>query len=156
MHPIISLNKVKWIEAVTACPFFTCLITYYVEGEPKQRHHLGDEELGQQERAYASRGNVFSYILPWESILRAASSVSTDAIFESWPHPPQVVAHFTRFLFDNTSEEHSLKHLRELHVRSHVLLGLGRSYLEHLHEDLLHTRAARVCLLYTSPSPRDS
>ena len=23
-HPFIVLNKVKWIEAVTACPFFTC------------------------------------------------------------------------------------------------------------------------------------
>jgi hypothetical protein len=31
-HAFIVLNKVRWIEAVTACPFFTCLVTYYVEG----------------------------------------------------------------------------------------------------------------------------
>ena len=92
----------------------SCLVNYYVEGKSKERHHLASEELGQLERAYATRGNVFSYILPWESILRNAAAVTTDAVFESWPHPPHVVAHMVRFLFYGTTEEHCMKHLKEL------------------------------------------
>ena len=119
-------------------------MNYYVEGKPKERHHLASEELGHLDRAYATRGNVFSYILPWESILRNASAVTTDAVFESWPHPPDVVAHMVRFLFYGTTEEHCMKHLKELHVRSHVLVGLGHIYAEHLHEAVAGTRTATL------------
>ena len=51
-HPFLVRNKVRWIEAVTACPFFSSLVTYYVEGKGKERHHLAGEELGRLERAY--------------------------------------------------------------------------------------------------------
>jgi hypothetical protein len=115
-----------------------------VEGKPKERHHLASEELGQLERAYATRGNIFSYILPWESILQNAAAVTTDAVFQSWPHPPEVVAHMVRFLFYGTTEEHCMAHLKELRVRSHVLVGLGRIYAEHLHEAVADTRTATL------------
>ena len=124
----------RWIEAVTACPFFSSLVTYYVEGKGKERHHLAGEELGRLERAYAARGNIYSYILPWESILRAAAKVTSVDVFKSWPHPPHVVAHMIRFIFKGTDEEQCLSFLKELRIRSHVLVGLGRIYAEHLHE----------------------
>ena len=141
-HAFIVLNKVRWIEAVTACPFFTCLVTYYVEGKPKERHHTADVELGGQERAIGIRGNVYSYMLPWESILMNAAKMTSDAVFETWPHPPDVVAHMIRFLFLSTSDEQCMAYLKELHVRSHVLVGLGRIYAEHLHEVVAGTRTA--------------
>ena len=127
-------------------------MTYYVEGSSNERHHLGGEELGQLDRAYATRGNIYSYILPWESIMRNAAAVTTDAVFETWPHPPHVVAHMIRFLFKGTNDEHCMAHLKELRVRAHVLVGLGRIYAEHLHEavagartaTLFHNRAATV------------
>ncbi len=53
MHPLIVQHKVRWIEAIAACPFLTTLVTYYVEGHPNERHHICDEVLGQQARAYA-------------------------------------------------------------------------------------------------------
>ena len=31
-HKFIVENQVRWIEAVTAAPFFTALVTYYIEG----------------------------------------------------------------------------------------------------------------------------
>ena len=119
---------------MTACPFFSSLVTYYVEGKGKERHHLAGEELGRLERAYASRGSIYSYILPWESILRAAAKVTSVDVFKSWPHPPHVVAHMIRFIFKGTDEEQCLSFLKELRIRSHVLVGLGRIYAEHLHE----------------------
>ena len=82
-HAFIVPNKVKWIEAVTACPFFSSQIVYYVEGKAKGRHNLASEELGRAERAYGTRGNIYSYILPWESILRSAAGVTSAALFES-------------------------------------------------------------------------
>ena len=66
--------------------------------------------------------------------MKHASKVSTDAVFETWPHPPEVVAHMIRFLFYGTSEQHCMRHWKELRVRSHVLVGLGRIYADHLHE----------------------
>jgi hypothetical protein len=47
-----------------------------------------------------------------------------------------MVAHLVKALFVNTSEEHSLKHLKELKIRAHILVGLGRVYIEHGHEDM--------------------
>ena len=39
---IVSKYKVRWIEAAAACPVFTALITYYLEGD---RGHLMNEDL---------------------------------------------------------------------------------------------------------------
>ena len=49
-HPFIVRNKVKGIEAFTACPFFSSQITYYVEGKSKSRYNLAGEEMGRAER----------------------------------------------------------------------------------------------------------
>ena len=37
-----------------------------------------------------------------------------------------------------------MAHLKELHVRSHVLVGLGRIYAEHLHEVVKDTSIATL------------
>ena len=37
-----------------------------------------------------------------------------------------------------------MAHLKELHVRSHVLIGLGKIYAEHLHEAVAGTRTATL------------
>ena len=146
VHPFIVLNKVKWIEAVTACPFFSSQVTYYVEGKAKARHTLAGEELGRAERAYGTRGNIYSYILPWESILRNAACVTTEELFKSWPHPPDVVGHMIRFIFQGADEQYCMAWLKELHVRSHVLVCLGRIYAEHLHELVSETPTAKDLL----------
>ena len=86
--------------------------------------HVSDEVLGEQARAYAVRGNVFSYILPWESILASACAVTPAEFWQQWPQPPKMVAHLVKAMFINTSDEHSLKHLKELKIRAHVLVGL--------------------------------
>ena len=154
MHPFIVEHKVRWIEAIAACPFLTTLVTYYVEGHPKERHHVCDEEIGQQQRAYAIRGNVFSYILPWESILASACAVTPAEWLNQWPHAPKIVAHLVKALFVNTGDEHSLKHLKELKIRAHILVGLGKIYIEHGQEDMckqpnaLANYTARVSTLY--------
>ena len=40
----------RWIEAVIACPVFTSMAVYYIEG---MKEHLLNTELGQQKRTFA-------------------------------------------------------------------------------------------------------
>ena len=124
-------------------PFFSSQVTCYVEGKSKARQNLAGEELGRAERAFGTRGNIYSYILPWESILRNAASVTSAELFKSWPHPPDVVAHMIRFIFQGADEQHCMAWLKELHVRSHILVGFGRIYAEHLHELVSETPTAK-------------
>ena len=67
-------------------------------------------------------------------------------VFKSWPHPPDVVAHMIRFIFKGTDEEQCLSFLKELRIRSHVLVGLGRIYAEHLHEIFTESSVAKSLL----------
>ena len=60
-HEYIIKNKVRWLEATIACPVFSGLITYYIEGDGNQRGHLMEEELAKPQRAWAVRGSLFSF-----------------------------------------------------------------------------------------------
>ena len=48
----------RWIEAAAACPVFTNMIVYYVEGH---HGHVMKDEVGQQTARHAARGNVFTF-----------------------------------------------------------------------------------------------
>ena len=52
-HPFIVANEVRWIEAAIACPLFTSMVVYYIEGV---KEHLLNTKLGKQERTFAVRG----------------------------------------------------------------------------------------------------
>ena len=68
VHNFFVVHDVTWIEAQIACPIFSGLVTYYIEGHFSQKHHLMEAVVGKPERAYGVRGNLFSCILPWEWI----------------------------------------------------------------------------------------
>ena len=55
-------------EATIACPVFTALIVYYIEGSSEHRHHLMEEIVAKPERAYGVRGCLFSFLMPWEKL----------------------------------------------------------------------------------------
>ena len=137
IHPFIVQHRVRWIEAIVACPYLTTIVQYYVEGHPREKHHLANERMGEHARAYAFRGNVFAYQLPWEMILASAATATSADFLKHWPQPPELVAHLIKAQFVNTTEEHTLGHLKELHIRSFVLVGLARIYIEHGHEDMI-------------------
>ena len=59
VHDFIVANKVTWLEATIACPVFSGLVTYYIEGDASQRGHMMKEQLGKPQRAWAVRGNIF-------------------------------------------------------------------------------------------------
>ena len=140
-NPFIVQHRVRWVEAVIACPYLTTMIQYYVEGHPEQRHHLANEPLGEHARAMAFRGNVYAYQMPWEMIVASASLATSQDFLPNWPQPPRVVSNLIKVLLVNTTEEHTLGHLKELHIRSLVLVGLARIYIENGHEDMIQLGA---------------
>ena len=63
--PVFYQYKVRWLEAVAACPIFTAIITYYAEGD---RGHLFEEQMHNPQRGYNVQGNCYSFLMPWEKI----------------------------------------------------------------------------------------
>ena len=72
MTDVLYRYKVRWIEAAAACPIFTSLICYYVEGD---RGHMMNVEQHRPDRGYAVRGNVYSFGMPWEQIIQNMEKV---------------------------------------------------------------------------------
>ena len=56
-------HNVTWLESTIACPLFSGLITYYIEGSMSDRHHLMDEKTAQPRLPYGVRGNIFSFLM---------------------------------------------------------------------------------------------
>ena len=69
VRDFIVRRKVTWLEATIACPVFTGLVTYYVEGTAADRGHMMREALGRPQRAWGVRGNIFSSLLPWDEVM---------------------------------------------------------------------------------------
>ena len=69
VHQFIQEHHVTWLEAAIASPVFSGLVTYYIEGPPAARRNLMDAPLAQADRSWGIRGNLFSFLLPWEHVL---------------------------------------------------------------------------------------
>ena len=72
-HPFIVSENVTWLEATIAAPVFSGLITYYIEGDQSDRHNLMQVAVGNAQKSWGVRGNLFSFLLPWEKVLQELS-----------------------------------------------------------------------------------
>ena len=97
-----------------------------------------EEYLGGQRRTYGVRGNLFSFTLDWDDILKFMDERTTDEQLSSWPHAPDAVAHWVRVVLKKGDVD-MMKHIKELKVRAHVVHGLARLYI-HRHIDNLDRR----------------
>ena len=73
------------MEATIACPIFTGLITYYIEGDTHERGHLMEETLANPQRAVGIRGNCFSFLLPWAYVMSRLYNAFARRDFSEWP-----------------------------------------------------------------------
>ena len=127
--------KVTWLEATIAAPVFSGLVTYYIEGGPSQRRNLMDTRLGGPERSYKVRGNLFSFLLPWEDVIRRLSEKCEEGDLSEWPWSPEAMCEVVRVKFTNGSETLSDK-FRDLYVRSKVVIMMAWVYIERHVDDL--------------------
>jgi hypothetical protein len=115
--------KVRWIEAAAACPIFTAMICYYVEGD---RGHLLNEVMHQAEFPHAVRGNVYSYHMPWEEVFKKLHSIcsSKGAEMSQLPHPPALLSQLVTFNLRIGDVVELNKWLPQARLRPHVVLKL--------------------------------
>ena len=124
---VIYKYKVRWIEAAAACPVFTALITYYVEGD---RGHLMNEQMHRPQRAYAVRGNAFSFHMPWEKIMEQLGRVLEEDHLDALPHPPEVLSSMVIFSLRIGDVTDLDKYLPQARLRPHVVLKLCLALLD--------------------------
>ena len=135
MHSYIVQNKVTWLEATIPCPVFSGLVTYYIEGDASQRGHMMQETLGSPQRAWAVRGNLFSFLLPWEKIMAQLSKCFLTGDFREWPLDQQTVCEVVRVRIVRAKQQATQKY-RELTVRSKVVKHMANIYMERHIKDL--------------------
>ena len=80
------------------------------------------------------RGNLFSFLLPWERVLDQLFEKIEDGDLTEWPLAPDVARHVVRVSFVRGPES-LLSKFKELHIRSRVVKQLAHIYIEsHVHD----------------------
>ena len=96
-------HNVTWLESTIACPLFSGLIIYYIEGVNADRHHLMMEKTAQPRLSYGVRGNIFSYLMDWEQTQTDLSKMLQEGDVWDWPmdrrRASQVVTFHRIFIF---------------------------------------------------------
>ena len=128
-HQFIVEKKVTWLEATIASPVFSGVVTYYVEGCSSKRRNLMDTVLGKAERAWKIRGNLFSFLLPWEDVIRQLYEKCEEGNLSQWPWSPDAICQAVRVKFTNGSETLADK-FRDLYVRSRVVKTMAAIYID--------------------------
>ena len=128
-------QKVTWLEATIAAPVFSGLVTYYIEGDKSDRCNLMDTALSQATRSWGVRGNIFSFLLPWETVLTQLFEKVEDGDLSQWPLAPDVVLKVVRVRFIRGPED-LLQKFRDLYVRSKVVKKLAEIYIDRKVQDL--------------------
>ena len=119
--------RVRWIEAAAACPVFTALITYYVEGD---KGHLLNAEQHRPQRAYAVRGNLYSFYMPWEEIAQKLNTVLHEENVELLPHPPETLSSIVLFSLLNNNYSLPRAHEDPQALKGQFAMTLAQRYPE--------------------------
>ena len=136
VHEFIVRERVTWLEATIAAPVFSGLVTYYLEGDKSSKWgNLMDTAVGKAERSWGVRGNIFSFLLPWEDVLRQLFQKVEDGDLSQWPMSPEVARHIVRVRFVRGPSD-LLQKFRELTVRSAIVKKLAEIYIDRNVQDL--------------------
>ena len=134
--------KVRWIEAAAATPFWTSCTVFYVE---EDQGHLMGEQMYQPTYRTASRGNVFSLLMPWEDIIKGLLQTCGDVDLarppanQGLPHGQEMLSRMVRFHLRISSVDAS-KHIEHARLRPHVVLKLLHALIDRQHEVFMRTQ----------------
>ena len=143
MHKYFLKHSVTWIEATIASPIFSGMVTYYIEGERADRHHLMEQNVAQPRLSYGVRGNIYSCLLKWEDVQKQLSNFLASENPWEWPLSPMQVSHAVRIRIHNTQASITEK-FRELKARSKIVREVAHLYIENHMADLLKIPGARL------------
>ena len=94
-----------------------------------------DCRLAGAQRAWKVRGNLFSFLLPWEHVQRQLYEKCEEGDLSQWPWSPDAICQAVRVKFTNGSETLADK-FRDLYVRSRVVKTMAGIYIDNNVGDL--------------------
>ena len=103
-HPFIVSENVTWLEATIAAPVFSGLVTYYIEGDQSDKHNLMQVAVGNAQKSWGVRGNLFSFLLPWDKVLEQLFEKIEDGDLAEWPLAPDIAQKVVRVSFTKGPE----------------------------------------------------
>ena len=131
---IIMQYQVRWIEMAAVLPYWTCMIVYYVEAD---RGHLMNEVLKENQHRSAVRGQAFSFIMPWDEIVK-----SLHRRIKSIPRDPECLKYMLRLHLKVAGQDFH-QHLKQVHLRPGILVLLLEELFTRKHEAFLESYAAQ-------------
>ena len=85
--------------------------------------------LGHAKHSYGIRGNIFSFLLPWEKVLTEFFEKVEDGDLSHWPLSPTAVLNVVRLRFVRGPQS-LVEKFRDLYVRSKIVRRLASLYIE--------------------------
>ena len=155
---LIAKYKVRWIEMAAVLPCWTSMIVYYIEGD---HGHLMNEKIARPHYRRAVRGHCFSFLMPWQDILRDLQKSMTDAELNDLPREDQGLKYMLRLHLKVAGKDFH-QHLIQVHLRPFVLIQLFNEMIDRQHEvfrnkgtatALKARMAARVAERYPETEP---
>eukprot|EP00973_Karenia_brevis_P088840 12321810-Karenia_brevis.AAC.1 len=74
-----------------------------------------ESALGKAKHSYGIRGNIFSFLLPWEKVLTELFEKVEDGDLSQWPLSPTTVLNVVRLRFVRGPQS-LVEKFRDLHV----------------------------------------
>ena len=93
------------------------------------------EALGKPQRAWAVRGNIFSFLLPWDTVMGQLSKCFLTGDFTSWPLDQTTACEICRVRFVR-GPDGVVDKFAELRVRSQVIKDMAMIYISRHIADL--------------------
>ena len=112
---IIWQYQVRWIEMAAALPYWACMSAYYEEGH---RGHLMNEVVKENQHRTAVRGQAFSFMMPWETIIK-----HLHQRIKSIPRDPECLKYML-WLHLKVAGQDFHQHLKQVHLRPAILVLL--------------------------------
>ena len=93
------------------------------------------ESLGRPQRAWGVRGNIFSFLLPWNTVMSKLSECFVHGDFREWPLDQKTACEICRVRFVRGEPSDTDKY-EELLVRSAMVKGMANIYIQRHLQDL--------------------
>ena len=135
-------HKVTWLESTIACPLFSGLITYYIEGSMADRHHLMMEKAAQPRLSYGVRGNIFSFLMDWEHTQADLSKLLGEGDVWDWPMDRKRASQIVRVRIVK-GQETIIDKFKELRVRAEIVRQVAYLHIDNHMEELLKLEGAK-------------
>ena len=109
-----------------------------------------NEVLKENQHRTAVRGHAFSFIMPWEDIVK-----SLHQRIKSIPRDPECLKYMLRLHLKVAGQDFH-QHLKQVHLRSAILVLLLQELFRRKHEAFSHSHAAQAMHLDVDSGKSDS